>query len=443
MIKALTGLLGLFVVTLSGPAVGESLQQFATNASYHSTRAFGSGVYDAASNKTFVVWAGAGMDIWVRGYDHGSNAWGTPNKVEDNNCITLNCYHNYPIILLAPNGKLRVVRFSHNEGAYILKAPTAGTSAGTWTESQFLANSELVGYPTAVVAGSQIYVFYRHTVQDVYRNLRFVKSGNSGDTWSTPKTVIDTGNAQSDGLNEVYPNDIGYESSADRIRLTWHLAGGAAHNEKTKHVYFAYLLPGSNDTLQSASGYSFGATIVADDFSNQDTRKLRVASVLYTDTIFQAVDFRMPSMGVQGGRPIVGFNKRVGLGGGDFESYRGYWDGSSWVVSRISANPGRVMDLQYINSTTLRALLTTYDGTRDNAVKALQTTNNGQTWSQIWSLSTVGQFINGADAINSVNTVNVPGSGIQAVIGTTDRSEVRNTDGAQYVGDYGMSVIRD
>lgn len=424
-------------------AQAEQAQQIATNASYSAPRTHGTAVFAAAAGtagKTVVVWGGPQMDVYARAYNHASNAWENSVLIRNNSYTFADAYHNYPVISIAPNGKLLVMHFNHNQEGYLFTPAAADTIDTTWTRSTFLPASEEAAYPTPVVAGNTIYVFYRSKVSDTYRKLRFVKSSDNGVTWTTPKTIIDTEQGQSDNLNTVYPDDVGYEAASSgrsaRLRISWHLAGGAFNNEKKKNIYFAYINP-VDDTAHTVSGVSLGSSINASDFAAEASNSLRVVLAEPAGSVLMAVTDKNTVRPVfnQSARPLVGYNADFGQGQA---AYSAYWTGSTWVRRRMvqgSTNiAGKLLDYQYVDSSRIRALMR--DGT---TIFAKETSDQGATWTSTWSLNVASNLINGADSIGYVNAISKPGMEVQAIAGTFNDA-TRKTD---YSGKWGIFVIKD
>ena len=131
----------------------------------------------------------------------------------------------------------------------VYKSPEPGSIKGTWS-SQELWDGELQpSYPTMLRVGNSLYVFIRRKVESVHRRWQFSKSTDSGETWSEPRTILDTeeledgqSGYQAEGFDEVY--SVGrkyYDEANHRIPIAWHLAGDGSHNKYNKNMYVAYL----------------------------------------------------------------------------------------------------------------------------------------------------------------------------------------------------------
>lgn len=443
--KRLLTIGAMFSLTLPAVINAESLQLIATNGTYGAARNLGSGAYDPAAGsagKTFVTWAGPEMDIWARAYDHASNTWETAVRVMDNNWSRENDYHNYPVIILAPNGKLLIFQIDHNYQMYMFTPSSVGSLSGTWARTTVIPAGEGPAYPTPVVAGGTVYFFYRSRITDTYRTLRYIKSTDNGATWSNSRAIIDTNGQQAGDLNTVYIDEAGYEGAVSgrpaRIRIVYHLAGGAFNNEKTKNIYFAYLHT-NDDSMHAVDGSSLGTVIDGGDFANEESNRIRVFLSLPTTSNPKPVEERNTSRPIssQAGRPLVGFNHNSGDGTG-WKAYTATWNGSNWLTRRMMQGSagigGRLMDFQYVNSTAVRAILV--DGT---SIRGKETSDQGATWTQVWDLNASAMLIDDADRFTYVNVIEGPGRKVQA-LGATHRYDTRKTD---YTGHWGVFVVKD
>jgi BNR repeat-containing family member len=428
---------------IAQPVSAETVQQMASNGVYAAMRVFGSGVYvptAGASGQTSVVWSGPQMDVYARTYDLQSNSWGPTFQIYNNAWSYDFAYHNYPIIIRAPNGRLLIFQFKHNEQGYLFRPNAADTVDTTWTRTQILGGAEKPAYPTAIVAGSKILLFYRQEITDTYRTLKLITSDDNGATWSAPATVIDNGGQDSGNIDTIYPDDIGYEAASGtlpaRVRLTFHMAGGAFNNQKTRNVYLVYMDP-ANNNFSTVDGTSLGTSISGSEINSGASNKMLVREVLPTGTILQAVGDNTPSRPIfsQQSKPLVAYNADFGSGQ---KPYTSYWNGSAWTHNRLKVGTvnkeGTIADLQYIDSNTNRLFVN--DGL---VLTAYETSNQGSSWSQAWSLNLTNNMIGGADRLTYVNVIGKPGDEIQALIGT-HKSADRLTN---YTGDWGVLALKD
>lgn len=437
---------------LSTTASAQTVQTMNDVGVYHAPRSHSVGLVDTGGSvtRTFVTWAGQGMDVWIRAYNHGTSAWETPSRIRDNNYTDENAYHDYPTIVVAPiSGRLLVFFAKHNEQIYQLTSPGAHSSSGTWA---FKAVSGVSGraYPSPVVVGNSIYVFFRLTLGETYRTLQFVRSTDDGATWSAPQTVVDTQNNDPDELDTVYLNDISADPSNGRIRLTWMLAGGRntggslEHNYRRKNVYFAYLRT-SDNSLGTVTGHPLGNVVDGGDLSEAPNTKL-LAAAAAPSNISSSVDCRWAVDGRMGVRPLLVNGSERPLIGYNFctgttrRAYTTYWNGSAWQVRAMLESgaqvPGFISDFQRVSDTTVRAMM--LDGT---TLRLKQSSNQGASWSTVFSYSAAPQLINGADEVFYAIAVGSSSNPIDFLVSTRNGAEAKTAEG--YSGKWRVFTLSD
>ena len=146
---------------------------------------------------------------------------------------------------------------------------------GTWSARTI--STDRNAYPEPVVNGTNIWVFYSQNTQISYpyRVYRFIKSTDSGKTWSAPKTIIDSGKT-ADKYAEVYA--FGVTRSDDRIYLTWSMHGGPkGHNGGGKNIYAGYF-DTDDSTMHTVGGTSLGAGV-----EPAELQQTRVVTTIPTD----------------------------------------------------------------------------------------------------------------------------------------------------------------
>ncbi len=255
---------GLALAGLSVAAQPPGLTRHATNGTYGCRRAFGFGVYNPAADRTAICWNGEGMSIYAREYDHRARVWSDVTLIQALNHTTKWDYHNYPCIVLAPDGRYLIFNCKHGGAAYMMRAPLAGTIAGQWERRQ-IANDRCA-YPMPVVVGDTVHLFYSSNAGDRYRTYRMIASRDNGQTWSHPTTLIDSGNLEPEHYNTVYvhgfsvvPGKAG--GRAARILIGWEMASGPlGHNQGGHGNYFAWYDCGTR-RMYSAAGEDLGPTV--------------------------------------------------------------------------------------------------------------------------------------------------------------------------------------
>lgn len=218
----------------------------AQNGTFGCRRGAGVGYFDPVANKTFVSWPGGGMDVFAASFDHGTKQWENAKRLRRNHMHGTWDYHNYPVMLKAPDGRCLLFYARHTKKLYQLSPQKAHTIAGRFGRRTICRDQ--CCYPYPVVAGTELYLFYSKNDDAAfpYRTLRYIKSDDSGQSWSAPKTVIDTEKADPLRFEEVYqggasfaPAGAGYPA---RIQLAFTMWGGPkGHAQQGKGAYFAYL----------------------------------------------------------------------------------------------------------------------------------------------------------------------------------------------------------
>ena len=234
------------------------------------------GVYDAVAHRTFISWGGVHEDNYVQAYDHGTGTWSAPVKVGDG----LDDSHNYPTMVLAPDGHLLVFHNLHNTQLFVARSPKAHSIEGTWTE-QVIAVGDGATYPMPFVADNgAVYVFIRETVRDLdhtspvdLRPMKYVRSTDSGLTWSNTAQLTGDKYAiaptdRPDNMNEIYIGQLRHVSAGwgrpERVLIVYTLAGGGVeghlHDRYHHNIYYTYFTP-ADLHLHAADGRDLGTRI--------------------------------------------------------------------------------------------------------------------------------------------------------------------------------------
>jgi hypothetical protein len=252
-----------FVVLWSFTTALAETTKHAVNGTYGCRRSFGYGVYNASAKKTVICWNGDKMSIYVREFDHETEKWSDMVKAHALNYDRKNDYHNYPCIALAPDGHYLIFYFRHSRSAYMVKSPGPDTIHGKWTHKKL--SDDKCAYPMPVLFGDTIYLCYSSTVAHWHRPYRMIKSTDSGETWSEPVTLIDSGHRQKEKYDEVYAHgfsvDKGDNDQAARILLGWEMASGPrGHNKGGYGNFFAYFNC-KDQKMYTAGDKNLGATV--------------------------------------------------------------------------------------------------------------------------------------------------------------------------------------
>ena len=244
-------------------SVNVAVEQVADDGVYQSRRTQGGGLYDAASDTTYVVWNAGAMDIHIRGYHHGTRSWGEPILIAKWGNTGTWAYHDYAVLNQMPDGRLVIFASHHTADLVQFVAPLPHSAGGTWAKETI--STDRVAYPEPVVIGGTVYLFYNRNDDQSwpYRTYKVIRSTDNGTTWSSPRNIVDTGKTV-ERFDEVYVK------SADEVNgracLTWTLAGGSAHNAASRDLYGACLDP-LTDRMETLSGASLGMTVDTGDLS--------------------------------------------------------------------------------------------------------------------------------------------------------------------------------
>ncbi len=312
------------IIVLSSVINGDLIQH-SSKGTYGCRRSFGFGVYDASVNKTVIVWNAEKMSVYVRAFDHVSQQWEDTVMAKALDYTGTWDYHNYPTMVIAPDGHYLIFYFKHSGNAYMVRSPAPHSIQGTWTHIT-VSSSDLHAYPMPVVMGTRVYLFYSKTHNPigttVYRSYRFIKSTDNGQTWNTPKTVINSEDSDPDGYDEVYLHGFDVDTNANKILLGWEMKGGPnGHNKGGKNNYFAFF-DCDDEKMYTASNSVIGNTVNYTDLNRclVDTAT-NPSGAPFGYTTFPIV---LPD-----GAPAVAYR----LNG---TSYISQWRNSSWQRSEIT-----------------------------------------------------------------------------------------------------------
>lgn len=400
----------LLLLTSVDSVFAASTTTIANNGVYACRRTFGGGLYDSTANKTFVCWSGAGMDVYVNEYNHSTNAWGTPVKIADWDKPTANAYHDYPTMVLLPDGKLGIFLNSHAVGAYLLKAPNTHSIAGTWAKSQISTDKNC--YPMPVVSGSDVYYFYSRNddLSFPYRTYKYIKSSDSGSSWSSPLTVIDSQKLNNQ-FDEVYAYSV-YPKEG-KIYITWVLSGGPlGHNGQSKNLYIAYFNT-SDGKMYTVAGGSLGNMVDYNDLS-----KCVIEEASPTSSTKFPITYSAASMCTDG-TVVVAYGKST-----DSSSAIKFarWDGASWTINTIASGTSNFKDITKAGDNAFEVLYMS-----GNNIISTKTADKGSTWTNNYTVA--APYANGADNVTGISFVEGRHSSkAVSVFGTTFNYANRDVD---------------
>lgn len=368
-------------------------------------------IYDPKSNKSFFFWMGKTGDIYGREYNHETKAW-NPSLSQDSKKImeftrTPADRHNYPSVVIAPNGHVLVLQEDHlgSKDGYALMlytSPTPGSIDGEWS-NQTLWTEGQPSYPTAVSAGDSIYLFMRRKVEFIWRVWQFSKSDDHGKTWSEPRTIVDTENKEPDNLNEIYSTAKKfYDPVNKRIALTWNLAGGKDHNALNKDLYMACLST-TDHKMYAPTGADLGEKVDLSEMQDPTTKVMVLGTEAQDgEKTGPTVDYAHHANYLEDGTFFITYNN-MSKKNGKQSLMSSRWTGSDWKHSVIEEKPfkealTRYGSVQQVKGSHLRVSIIDDELFK---VRIKETKDAGETWSQVCEevFDTKGQLMNCADFI--------------------------------------------
>ncbi len=384
----------------------------------------GEPIRDVVFDKTYMTWLGKTGDIYAREFDQAKATWypalDEPPKIIKEFTKDPPDRHNYASIVVAPDGRLVVFQTDHLEESdgyaiMVYKSPQSGTIRGTWSSQELWDGLNQPSYPTILRVEDSIYLFIRRKVESTHRVWQFSKSTDNGETWSEPRTIIDTEELedgqdgyQAEGFDEIYAVGRKYFDAANhRIPISWHLAGDGSHNKFNKNMYVAYL-DTRDDQMYGPNGTPLGDFIDLAEMNDPATQCLVEATPSqrgkYTAGL---VDFVHQVSVADDGNFLVAYNFMDEPKNRQRLRY-GKWTGTSWRVGSIEeaplrGNPIRINSLAKIPGSDAFRVSIVEEAT--NAVRIRETLDGGRNWSLITSkiVETNGQTINSADFVVPYN----------------------------------------
>ncbi len=247
----------------SGPYA--AFTRIASDATYGCRRPHGYGVYDPVADKTFVCWNGPGMSVMGRSYDHATGSWSPEKEICKLDYYGTWDYHNYPNMVLAPDGHLLITWADHTENLQLARSPEPHSMEGEWSHE--VIDEGLNCYPMMIVAGERVYIFFSIAADKKWpqRSFGYIYSDDSGKVWTNQQLGIDSQKLDPDRIDEVYAFHYAVSPATDeqpeRISLVWVMRGGPnGHNIGSRNAYYAVFLPESG-TWQSVDGTDLGRMI--------------------------------------------------------------------------------------------------------------------------------------------------------------------------------------
>lgn len=343
----------------------------------HRGNVFSEGVYDTASNRTFITYAGCDTksaasectsDPWIMYYDHDAPAaFQGPWKIASLGWTepggTLTDSHVYPQLVISNDGYLHVFQSGHEHPLRHWKSNQTTTSLSTlgstnWTEIPF-TNSTDQDHATYVLtakrADGTVYLFYRQTIHtgqqptgdpcqlnsypihEPWFNLQSTDSTLSA--WNLPNKVIDprpaSGSDDADEWDTIYVKSIKYEPARtgrnEQLHFTFALT--QYHNCYYDKLYYARMDLGTQRFYtRPTGGTDLGVRVTQDELNANQ------ADMMFHQEGLQAFRNVHTLVGIDNTNAVHIF----------YTSYDGtattaldhvYWNGSAWTsLTRVASN---------------------------------------------------------------------------------------------------------
>lgn len=231
-----------------------------TKGSFVCRRAVGEGYFDEKRNRTYVSWNEEGLAIYLAYFDHETGVWSEPECVYDCQLYGRWEYHDYVTMVPDQHGDPIMFYHIHSKMAYLIKKDTLGL----WKRT--IINEDQNDYPAPIKYKDAIYYFYSQNkeISYPYRPLRFMKSTDDGETWSSPRDVVDSGKMTPDKYEEVYQTDVIFAPAGngfpDRFLISFTMWGGKGHAAAGKGAYCVAFYP-SDDLCYDLDGNCLGEVV--------------------------------------------------------------------------------------------------------------------------------------------------------------------------------------
>ncbi len=191
-------------------------------------RPMSQGVYDLFSDKSFFCFMQENSNPYVAMCDHsnGLHTWGTPQRVHTQASASK---YNYPTMDMLPDRRLVMTYASPFDEALGFAVSNAPADASAWTVSNVdIGRVRHVEYPRIKVdRRGCIYLFYIHKPDSNAAHKRwyyYVKSEDSGTTWSDPVLCLQRELDDPYGMCEMYVGYTTQEPMQDNEPERWWFA---------------------------------------------------------------------------------------------------------------------------------------------------------------------------------------------------------------------------
>lgn len=222
-------------------------------------------VYDASTNRTYLVYLGQMRRLHVTYYDHATQTFARPEVVPQNYALPLDDNHGIPSCALDDTGRLHIVWGVHNALPLYAKMTNVGDITAWTTSTLSVGNGT---YHTLVAGtGQNMYILFRSggSHASSYPAHEFgglLTSSNRGSTWTEKSGgLVDLTVYNADAAKDFYSQAAAWVNG--RLYFAWTVAHGASHDGSRSDWFCAYYDPTSGHvfTLDGTDrGAKLGAT---------------------------------------------------------------------------------------------------------------------------------------------------------------------------------------
>ncbi len=178
--------------------------------------------------RTYLTYMDHNFDACVVAYDHQTNAWMGPVRVDD--CRTRDG-HNAPAILITRDGTIHLFYGCHNHPVKYARS-VAPEDISQWETGREIGSRATYTYAIETASG-ELLLFYRFGGAGRRSPLKVHHGTDGGKTWDAGKAILDYG-----GQSWVKIRDALYDARSDRVHLgLWELSRKGFWN--VYHVLYA------------------------------------------------------------------------------------------------------------------------------------------------------------------------------------------------------------
>jgi hypothetical protein len=347
---------------------------------YARNKSVSQGLYDYASNTTYITYAGgtrndgySAMDPFVVAYHHSTETWEGPVRIATTGSPPDN--HHYPQIVIDKQGYLHVFHTFHEPHNIIYAKSKYPRSISSWNVKT-IPNSTNNTYGGAFVDNQgEIYIFFRYGYYDSFNNSPwtnkmyepevYMKSSDGGSTWKGPIIVVDPGRPSEfnsdvtdiindSGFNTVYTQDFEQDIQKNGVHFTFavHKRGKPEYLGTQRYIFFDF----DNDTVYDVRGVNFGKSIDNPEYGVGGCCAIyrfepgsgwaeRVEDLeKYGNQLGQQIVFEDSSSHY----PTIYYTHPKDTG--ENRLFKAKWNGSSWNYSEMTntlGEPAQMFDAEY------------------------------------------------------------------------------------------------